>query len=720
MTSSAPIATNKLRGFTLVELAIVLVVVSLAVGFGIQAFQNGSSLSCTQTAEQQIKGIEQALKKFVDTNNRYPKPAYATQGTNNPEFGKEATEASDPTKAPYAALVPTNMIHVSGVLFGAVPTATLGLGNEYAADCWGDKFTYAVTNALTSSHNGVGHASNVEGAITVKTGTNGALTDVSTKVAYVIISHGADKHGATPLTSGNITLRHCDGEVSTQLDRMNCDVGGAGDITFVTAPTATGSTATTGVAFDDIVVFADKLAQNRTNLWCWGSNSEGQLGLTGGSDSTVPIQASGIVKFASITPSFSGDNAFWCGLDYDGNAYCWGNNLYGQLGNGDYDSREEPTKVSGSGHYKNLVAGATSVCAISIDDNLTYCWGNNEFGQLGSDSGATVAVPTATADNRLFASLYRAIDSFCGIQANGAAYCWGHNDTGQMGSGGPKESYDSPQAVAGGHLFKQLTGGSGSWCGLATDGSAWCWGRSLAGSSGGGGLEEIPVDGGDEKSGGGGGEEEFELVVDGGIEGGGLELVTVYDTPNAAATGHVFTALTDSAINSVCGVKANGSVWCWGNGNKCQLGQNTACVEDDSENLDLPNAVQVQGYAGFTTVFALPNRYCGYGLSEKLYCWGSGDYYGLANGSTSHNEQAQATTGNISFKGTLASNPNSAVTCGLSTANRAYCWGMGGTGALGKGDMTDSPTPQIVSGGYQFITIAMQTGGSSTCALKTP
>lgn len=224
--------------FTLIELAVVLVIASLMVGFGLQTLQRTGTSNCYERTRVEMQDIQGAVERFVRTNNRYPKPARVDYGTSNPDFGVEASSGVTST---------------GGVLIGSVPTTSIGLATEYADDCWGSKYTYAVTSALTSTDAVTGYpASGVLGTITVNSGTIASPSAVSTAAAFVVVSHGEDKTGGTPMSAANITAQTCS-IVATKTDSENCDFSN----TSFYASDFNNNTGATGY-YDDILLFADK------------------------------------------------------------------------------------------------------------------------------------------------------------------------------------------------------------------------------------------------------------------------------------------------------------------------------------------------------------------------------------------------------------------------------------------------------------------------------
>ena len=175
-----------LAAFTLIELAMVLAVTGVMVGFVLKALDTGPGINMTQCAnitKGQLHYIDGAIQRFARSNNRLPLPARRWVGVDGATYGREAP-AADITQA-------------AGVSFGALPWQALQLPSSYAGDCWGNKYTYIVTTALTTSNSSGGYLdSTVEGNITRKTDGN---LNGDTQIAYAIISHGPDGFGAVKL-----------------------------------------------------------------------------------------------------------------------------------------------------------------------------------------------------------------------------------------------------------------------------------------------------------------------------------------------------------------------------------------------------------------------------------------------------------------------------------------------------------------------------------------
>jgi alpha-tubulin suppressor-like RCC1 family protein len=131
--------------------------------------------------------------------------------------------------------------------------------------------------------------------------------------------------------------------------------------------------------------------------YCWGDNTYGQLGNGTTTRSLVPVAVSGGITFAALSAGFY----HTCGVATTGEAYCWGRNtpnslqesVGGQIGDGTTTSRNVPTAVSGGLVFQSISAGEVSTCGVTTA-HLAYCWGDNEYGQLGTGNTTSFQVPT--------------------------------------------------------------------------------------------------------------------------------------------------------------------------------------------------------------------------------------------------------------------------------------------------------------------------------------
>jgi type II secretory pathway pseudopilin PulG len=227
---------RRLSGFTLTELAVTLVLAGLFSGLVLKV--NAGQIKredCVRNTQHQLHTIHEAIGRFVNSKDRFPLPAERNLGIEDKSFGREATLVT----------LDSN----SGVTFGALPFQALGLSPAYASDCWGNKFTYAVTTDLTDSLKFNSTSPVYNGAIVVK---SSAINTVNSSIGYAVISHGANAIGAAASNYSGVSKKWC--SLGTTLESENCEVS---NNVLISATYNDGASAGNN-SFDDVVIYAGK------------------------------------------------------------------------------------------------------------------------------------------------------------------------------------------------------------------------------------------------------------------------------------------------------------------------------------------------------------------------------------------------------------------------------------------------------------------------------
>ncbi len=209
--------------------------------------------------------------------------------------------------------------------------------------------------------------------------------------------------------------------------------------------------------------------------------------------STTPVPVGGVLAFASL-----GAGSFHtCGVTRGSEAYCWGNNFDEQVGattteicrvnNFPVPCSTTPVAVSTRLMFASIAAAESHTCALTPGGDA-YCWGNNSLGQLGDGTTTDRSMPVAVVGGHAFTSLTTGSRHTCGVTTGGEAYCWGHNDSGQLGvptgtACGGRSCSTAPVLVSGGLTFASISGGTEHTCGLTGD-KAYCWGSNVMGQLG--------------------------------------------------------------------------------------------------------------------------------------------------------------------------------------------------------------------------------------------
>ena len=144
----------------------------------------------------------------------------------------------------------------------------------------------------------------------------------------------------------------------------------------------------------------------------------------------TPQAVSGGLDFSSITTG----GRFTCGITTTGQAYCWGVNYIGQLGNGNPPlSRGGPVAVTGGLSFISLDSGGTHSCGIA-NGGSTYCWGDNGSAALGNGTRISSGAPALVSGGIVFNSVQAGAQYTCGVEAvHGSLYCWGDPFDGKLG-----------------------------------------------------------------------------------------------------------------------------------------------------------------------------------------------------------------------------------------------------------------------------------------------
>jgi hypothetical protein len=228
-------------------------------------------------------------------------------------------------------------------------------------------------------------------------------------------------------------------------------------------------------------------------LQCMGTNGYGELGNpafpAGSIDSLVAVAPSLTFTDVAIGRLF-GD--FACALATAGTVHCWGQNDFGQLGTGSQDQKNVPTQVLTALKFSQIVAGSRHVCALTLAGQA-YCWGWNPDGDLGNGLTGFSLTPGAVSGSHTFTSLTAGSVHTCGLDTAGAAWCWGGDALGELGvdwstscpgPSGVVHCSLTPVAVRGGLTFKQLSAGVTHTCGVTTSNDVYCWGSANYGELG--------------------------------------------------------------------------------------------------------------------------------------------------------------------------------------------------------------------------------------------
>jgi alpha-tubulin suppressor-like RCC1 family protein len=476
------------------------------------------------------------------------------------------------------------------------------------------------------------------------------------------------------------------------------------------------------------------------NIYCWGSDSSGQLGSgvsVGNQPTAVNVDMAGALSGKTISSIYAGGDTS-CALTSDGLAYCWGSDSNGQLGNDiTQTSQNSPVAVDMTGvlsgkTISSISIGSSHTCAIA-SDNLAYCWGSDGAGQRGNGAttgseGIPAAVDTSgVLSGKSILSINAGGIQTCAIASDNLAYCWGSDTWGQLGNDVTLASQSSPVAVATGGVMsgltiKSISGGYAHTCAVASNNLVYCWGFDSSGQLGDDALlldEPRPV----------------AVDTSGALAGKSINSISMgwyhscamtsdnkpycwgsdtnSELGNGATTGNqtapVLVDLSNALTAKTVTGMAIGNGWscalatnlasCWGSDVVGQLGDNADSVSQTSA---VP--VNTAGVLSGKTILSIAGKKdhaCVIANDNLGYCWG-GDAEGqLGNDVTLANQRtpvAVSTSGALSGKTLKSISAGGAHTCAIGSDDLAYCWGDDSSGQLGNdATLADQATPVAVS-----------------------
>ncbi len=217
---------------------------------------------------------------------------------------------------------------------------------------------------------------------------------------------------------------------------------------------------------------------------CWGDNTYGQLGDGTTQGRLTPVN---VVGLQSGVQAIEVGSSHSCAVMAGGGVKCWGKNDVGQLGDGTRSSRSAPVDVVGlSSGVRAVTAGSYHTCALTETGGVK-CWGDNASGQLGDGTWNLRLVPVDVVS---LTSSVQAISAggghTCALIENGGIKCWGVNGSGQLGDGTTMTRLTPVDVVGLSSGVRTISAGRGHTCAVTESGSARCWGDNIAGQLGNG------------------------------------------------------------------------------------------------------------------------------------------------------------------------------------------------------------------------------------------
>ena len=364
----------------------------------------------------------------------------------------------------------------------------------------------------------------------------------------------------------------------------------------------------------------------------------------------APVRVGGVPALVTLSTS----NLHTCGLTSAGEAWCWGSNFAGELGDGSAQTRNAPVRVDTDVRFSRISAGGMHTCALALD-GAAYCWGAGGTGLLGTTPPESCGTgpgtePCATRPVRLegtWTDLSAGRRHACALDPSGAAHCWGLNMLGETGTSNFEQAVTRPTRVLGTSVFRSVHAGEMYTCGLTAQGQALCWGSAARGELG----RPAPV----------------------------CTTIGPFQNPCSPTPGPVQTAARFTMLSvgnsHACGVTTGDAVVCWGDNGQGQLG---------SGDFGPGTPGIAQGGMTFTAISASSAVTCGTRMDGGTsVCWGLNLMGKLGIGSRLELSleplPIEGDPGFTAFAG------GTYHVCALTASGETWCWGEGRLGQLGDG-----------------------------------
>ena len=369
-------------------------------------------------------------------------------------------------------------------------------------------------------------------------------------------------------------------------------------------------------------------------VYCWGSNGHGAIG-----DGTSldyydePVKIDRINNVLNVTEIFSITDYTWCAKFTDNHIGCWGDNEYGQIG----DGTAEDKSIRSIYHHSNAYFGGSivdlqsrseKVCVL-IDDGSIWCWEGSR------NSGALPVKLPEYGTTRFATSFAVGYDVTCAVQDNGEVSCLGMGHYGAIGDGNwdDRENPTTAESFGDTNYAVDISTSGTTMCALTNSGKVWCWGTNYDGSLGDGSTDyarNTPAQ------------------------------ISSFDEEKTVLS------IESSGYGNFCVLLDDGDVYCWGGNNDGSLGDGT---RDPSAE-----PIKVEGLPGFVNRFSSVENnfwygkvYCALNDELQMYCWGGyGDNEIQPTGATIFWNYSNITP-EIEL---MARSP-----CIRSLSNDIWCWG---------------------------------------------
>ncbi len=379
------------------------------------------------------------------------------------------------------------------------------------------------------------------------------------------------------------------------------------------------------------------------DIYTWGENNSGQLGNGVFGDTVTSPQK---IELSSNITKIEAGIEHSIALDDSGHIYAWGNNLYGQLGDGTNENKSIPVMLELIYDIKDIIAGYNHTIFVKNNDGIYMC-GNNEYGQLGAGTTENSNLPIKISSQYEPISISGGLSHTVEIDAEGNIYAWGLNSSRQLGNSDniPINTAFNPTRVYGLENIVSIENGIYHSLALDQDGNVWSWGYNSHNQLGDGTTinRDIP-----------------KKIID--------------DVKDISAGYYHSVAL-----------KNDGTVWAWGFNGFAQIGA------DYEKNY---SPIQVQGLTDIIAIAAGSYHTLALKNDGTVWMWGRKDYHTSSAGVYENIKTPIQIEGLTSIKSIAAGYYSNFA---VQEDGTGYAWGINNQGQLGDGTQINRETPVKLS-----------------------
>jgi alpha-tubulin suppressor-like RCC1 family protein len=378
-------------------------------------------------------------------------------------------------------------------------------------------------------------------------------------------------------------------------------------------------------------------------------------------DALLTVQAVSDVEILAET--ITGGQSHSCGLTETGDAYCWGRNNHGQLGNGTTTTSHRPVRVEAPAGvtFASISAGFDHTMAL-VSTGDAYGWGDNTLGQLGNGTSTSSNRPIAVdmPAGVIFTQIRAGYAHSVALTATGVAYAWGRNYFGQLGDGTTTDS-DTPVPVTmrEGVLFVTISAGTAHNLALTATGDIYGWGRN-----------------------------NFYQISGGSSGAPYLTMAKVF-----VPTGVTIAAVSAGQDHSLA-LSTTGVAYGWGGNTYGQAGNGCWCSS--------PREVTMPEGISFSAISAGGVHSLALSTAGDAYGWGHNAWGEIGDGTTSQRNAPTAAVMPTEIRFSAISGGKDRHSLAITSTGSAYAWGRNQYGQLGDGTTTTRLTPVQVIGGVIF------------------